>query len=455
MEKWLSYLHDNRCRFLAGLMDFLRIPSISSISSHSMDMDRAAEWVEKRLKAAGLEKVAILPTGGPPIVYGECLQDVNKPTILIYGHYDVQPVEPERAWIRAPFDPIIENERIYGRGTADAKGQILIPICAVEALIKTGTDLQVNIKFLFEGEEEISSPHLLDFLSIHKDLLSCSLVVCIDGQQWSEDQPRLIMGFRGSCGCQIDVYGPAKDLHSGNFAGTIQNPIHALSQILSSLHGADGRIAISGFYDAVRPASEAEREAIAKVPFDESQYQNEVGVGSIWGEPNFTTLERAWIRPALEVIGIWGGNYQEAIKGIIPSEAHARIQCRLVPDQDPDTTLEQIKKHIMNNSLPGVRVNVIRSFNQSLPYSIPDHHPALQIAGSVLEELYGKEPCYSRMGGSIPSLNLFYRVLGVHTLVFAFGLPDENEHSPNEFFRLSSFDLGQKAYGMLLTKMEG
>jgi acetylornithine deacetylase/succinyl-diaminopimelate desuccinylase-like protein len=453
MTPWETYLIQQKERLLNELMDFLRIPSISALSAHAGDVQRAAQWVEARMKAAGIESVRILPTGGHPVVYGEWLRAPGKPTLLIYGHFDTQPVDPLNLWDHPPFEPVIKNGRIYARGVADDKGNLFIPIIVVEAILKTSGRLPVNLKFLFEGQEELGSPQLPSFIEKHKDLLSCDLVLSADGGQWDENHPGLVLGTRGLAAVFLDIKGPDHDLHSGTYGGTVANPLHALVQILDSMHDPNGRITVDGFYDDVRVLSEEERAQIAKVPFVESEYLHETGSPSIFGEPGFTTYERGWARPTLEINGLWGGFEGEELKTVLPREAHAKVSCRLVADQDPSKIADLLIRHIHRVAPPGVTVTATEFQSGSIPYLIPPNHPGLKVAASVLKEVYGKEPYHIRMGGSIPVNALFLQSLRAYTVVFAFSLRDENQHSPNEFFRLAGYDRGQKAYGMFLERM--
>jgi acetylornithine deacetylase/succinyl-diaminopimelate desuccinylase-like protein len=453
MTPWETYLIQQQERLLSELMEFLRIPSISALPAHMPDVQRAAQWLEARMKAAGIESVRILPTGGHPVVYGEWLQAPGKPTFLIYGHFDTQPVDPLDLWDHPPFEPIIKNGRLYARGSTDDKGNLFIPIIVVEAMLKTSGRLPVNLKFLFEGQEEIGSPHLPGFIAGHKDLLSCDMVLSSDGSQWDEDHPAVVLGTRGLAAVFLDVQGPDHDVHSGTYGGTIVNPLHALVQILDSMHDPNGRIKVDGFYDDVRGLSDEEQAQIAAVPFDESAYLHETGSPSVFGEPGFTTHERAWARPTLEINGVYGGFEGEGIKTVLPSKAHAKISCRLVADQDPSKIADLLIRHIHKAAPPGVTVTATKSQSGVIPYLIPPDHPGLTVAASVLKDLYGKEPYRIRMGGTIPANALFVQALQAYTLVFAFGLQDEHQHAPNEFFRLASYDRGQKAYGMLLEQL--
>jgi acetylornithine deacetylase/succinyl-diaminopimelate desuccinylase-like protein len=453
MVTWEAYLDEHRDRLLNELLEFLKIPSISTETDHRGDVQRAAEWLEERMKAAGIESVRVMPTGGHPVVYGEWLHTPGKPTVLIYGHFDTQPVDPLDQWDTPPFEPVIRDGRIYGRGATDDKGNLFIPIIVAEAMLKTQGSLPVNVKFLFEGQEEIGSPQLPNFMSANKDLLSCDLVLSADGGQWEEDQPALVLGTRGLAAVHIDVQGPDHDLHSGTYGGTIANPIHALVQILDSMHDQDGRVTVDGFYDDVRPLTDEERELFARVPFDEAEYLNGLGANGVFGEPGFTTYERAWARPTVEVNGIYGGFQGEGQKTVLPSRARAKISCRLVADQDPSKIADLVLAHVKRVSPPRVRVTASSAESGAMPYLVPPTHGALRIAGSVLEDVYGKAPYHIRMGGTIPVNALFLQVLRVYTIVFSFGLKDERQHSPNEFFRLSSYERGQKAYGIFLKRL--
>ena len=307
MSTWQTYLDDNASRYLDELLDFLRIPSISALPEHIPDVQRAAEWVAARMRAAGIEEVRILPTGGHPVVYGEWLHAPDKPTVMIYGHFDTQPVDPLDLWTHPPFEPTIEGDRLYARGATDDKGNLLAPILAIEALLKTECALPLNVKFFFEGQEEIGSPQLPAFVAGHKELLACDLILSADGGQFSETEPALQVGLRGICALQIDVRGPTRDLHSGGFGGAVQNPIHALAHLLDSMRNPEGKIMVEGFYDAIPPLTEDERTRIAAVPYDEAAYKEDLGVADLYGEPGYSTRERTWVRPTLEVNGIWGG----------------------------------------------------------------------------------------------------------------------------------------------------
>ncbi|HEX6509283.1 MAG TPA: dipeptidase [Chloroflexota bacterium] len=447
-----EYLAERGAKSLDELENFLRIPSISALPEHAADVRRAAEWTANRLRAAGVEHVEIMPTGGHPVVYGDWLHAPGKPTVLIYGHFDVQPVDPVELWDSAPFEPQVRDGRIYARGATDMKANLLITILSVEGLLHENA-LPVNVKFFYEGQEEIGSPQLPDFVAEHRDLLACDVVLSADGTQWGEDQPSLLVGLKGGCGIQIDVRGANTDLHSGVYGGAAANPIHALVRILDSMRSPEGKILVDGFFDDVEPLSEEDRTAIAAIPFDEAAYKASIGVEELYGEPGYTTLERAWARPTLEVNGIWGGFQGEGIKTVLPREAHAKITCRLVPNQDPAAVVELLVRHVERNTPPGVRSVATPLPFVARPYLIPRDHWVNAVAADVLSNLYGRDPYYTRLGGSVPVAELFLSNLGAYTVSFAFGLEDEQMHAPNEFVRLRSFERGQEAWVALLQRL--
>ena len=448
-----AYLEQNGQAFVNQLLEFLRIPSISALSQHAADVRTAAEWVAGRMRRAGIEHVEILPTPRHPLVYGDWLHAPGRPTVLVYGHFDTQPVDPEHLWTRPPFEPWIDGDRLYARGASDDKGNMLIPILACEAWLKSQGALPVNVKFIFEGQEEIGSPYLDDFVAQHRELLACDLVLSADGGQYGPDQPALTVGTRGLCAVQIDVRGPTSDLHSGTYGGTIQNPIHALVQILASMRAPDGHILVEGFYDRVAPLTAEQRRLLHAIPHDDDRYREQLGVPALFGEPGYTTLERQGVRPTLEVNGIWGGFQGEGVKTVLPAEAHAKITCRLVPDQDPAEVQALIESHVRRHAPPGVRVEVQKLPGLARPYAMPVDHWGNRAAADVLKEVYGREPVYQWMGGTVPLYEVFLSKLGAYTVTFAFGLPDERVHAPDEFFRLSSFRRGQLAWARLLARL--
>lgn len=456
MKPWESYLAEHRDAALADMVELLRIPSISSLKEHLPDVERAAQWTANRLRQAGIENVQVMPTAGHPVVYGDWLHAPGKPTLLIYGHFDVQPVDPLNLWTNPPFEPTVRDGRVYARGAGDDKGNLIIPILVAEAFLKSEGKLPVNLKFIFEGQEEIGSPQFVPFVGDHKDLLAADLVISADGAQEAEDQPVLLVGLKGLVPMQIDVFGAKSDLHSGVYGGAVPNPVHALVRILDSLRAPDGKIAVPGFFDEVVDLTEDERRQIAAVPFDEMAYYSELGVSEGFGEPNYTARERAWARPTLEINGIWGGFQGEGVKTVLPKEAHAKITCRLVANQDPNRIYEAIAAYVQRvaaEQTPGVRVQIIQQPGVAYPYLMPADHPANRLVGGVLTDLYGNPPYFVRMGGSVPVLVAFLRQLGVYTVTLAFALEDERHHAPDEFFRLSSFEKGKQAFGDVWEKI--
>jgi acetylornithine deacetylase/succinyl-diaminopimelate desuccinylase-like protein len=402
-----------------------------------------------------MEHVEVMETGGHPVVYADWLHAPGKPTVLIYGHFDVQPADPLSLWESPPFEPVIQEGRVYARGASDDKGNMLAPLLALEALLAAEGALPVNVKCFWEGQEEIGSPTLPAFVAAHRDRFACDFVLSADGGQWGEEQPELLVGLRGLCALQVDVVGPAYDVHSGLYGGALQNPIHALAALLASLRDAEGRVRVEGFYDDVLELSAAERAEIARIPYDEAGVRQNLGVDTFFGEAGYSVLERSWVRPTLEVNGIWGGFQGEGVKTVLPSAAHAKITCRLVANQKPQRIVQQVKAHLERHAPPGVRVTVTVKENGAIPYWMPGEHPGNQAARAILVEEYGKEPYLARSGGSIPVTAMFLESLGAYTVSFGFGLDDERQHSPNEFFRLSNFVRGQRAYCKLLHGLAG
>ena len=453
---WQTYLEDHQGRFVDELLDFVRIPSVSAKDENFGDVVRAGHWVVERLTRAGIENVRFMETQTHPVVYGDWLKaGSDKPTVLIYGHFDVQPAEPFDLWESPPFEPVVVDDTVRGRGASDDKGGMLIPILAAEALLSTEGKLPVNVKFFFEGQEEIGSPTLAPFIAENTRLLQADMIFSADGGQWDENQPNMIIGLKGLVGCEITVSGAKGDQHSGMQGGGIANPIHALSHIIASMKGLDGKITVEGFYDDVVPLSEPDRQAIAKVPFDEGRYISDLGVPDVFGEPGYSTNERLWARPTLELNGIWGGYQGKGTKTVLPAQAHAKITCRLVANQDPERIYDLLKAHVEANIPTGVSAEVKRLPGSANPFLTPSGHNSSKIAAEVLSEVYGKDPYIVRTGGSIPVMSMLLDQLGIHATIFAFGLEDEKVHAPNEFFRLSSFRRGQQAYCQLLNKLGG
>ncbi|MEX0284200.1 MAG: dipeptidase [Paracoccaceae bacterium] len=453
---WQEYLTTHQSRFVDELLDFVRIPSVSASADYAQDVRRAGEWVVERVMAAGMENVRLMETGGHPVVYGDWLHaGADKPTILIYGHFDVQPAEPFDLWDSPAFEPEVRQGCVWGRGASDDKGGMLIPVVALEAMMKTAGRLPVNVKCFFEGQEEIGSPELPAFVAANRDLLSCDMIFSADGLQWSADEAMLITGLKGLVGMEISLRGATSDQHSGLHGGGIANPLMSLSQLLASMKDPDGSITVDGFYDGIPDLTDDERAAIARVPFDEAEYLAETGAPAAVGEPGYTVRERLWARPTLEVNGLWGGYQGLGTKTVLPSEASAKITCRLVAPQDPDQIYNLIESHVHANLPPGVTVEVTRLAGNADPFLVPNGHNASRVAAEVLAELYDAEPYETRLGGSIPVMTTFLKELGVHGVMFGFSVGDENLHAPNEFFRLANFERGQVAYCRLLEKLGG
>ncbi len=435
-----------RQQTLAEVIEFASIPSVSTDPLHRADVERAAAWVAGRLAAAGPFNVQILPTAQHPVVYAEWLGAPGAPTVLVYGHYDVQPPEPLEKWTSEPFKPTVREGRLYARGVSDDKGPMLIPIKVAEAFFTAGGALPINLKCLFEGEEEIGSPSLEPFVREQAERLAGDLVLSADGAMWRISEPSITVACRGLVGMELSVYGPAKDLHSGRHGGGVANPLHALASLIDSLHDADGRVAVAGFYDAVQEMSAEERKAIAALPFDEAAYLAQVGAPAGFGEQGYGTLERQWIRPTVEVNGLWGGYEGAGGKTIVPAEAHAKLSCRLVPAQDPQDILDKLASHLRGHVPPAVRLTMAPGDHAALPYEIPASHPGLALARSALFRVYGQEPVLVRMGGTVPICDAFRRVLGMETVFFSFSTADEDFHAPNEFFRLNRLWEGLEAW---------
>ena len=442
----LEYLAAHGDRILGELIEFARIPSVSTDPEHRDDMPRAAEWVAARLREAGPINVRILPTGGHPVVYGEWLGAANAPTLLVYGHYDVQPPDPLERWLSDPFQPEVRDGRLYGRGVSDNKGPMLIPLRVAQAFFATRAGLPLNVKFLFEGEEEIGSRNLEPFLVTNREMLRADSVLSADGAMWRSDEPSITIASRGVAGLEFSLKGANRSLHSGRYGGSIANALHAMAELVASLHARDGRVAVAGFYDDVVALPEDERREIRALPFDEARFLSGVGAPAPFGEPGYSTLERQWIRPTLEVNGMWGGYQGQGSQTVTPNEAHAKLSCRLVPDQDPDAIRALVARHLETHVPAGVNLSVGGDRHAAPPYRIPSDHPGLLTAERVLEQVYGKKALRVRMGSTLPVSELFKKVLGIDTVFFSFSTADEDFHSPNEFFRVRRLHEGLEAW---------
>jgi Acetylornithine deacetylase/Succinyl-diaminopimelate desuccinylase and related deacylases len=443
MENILSFIESNRERYLSELKELLAIPSVSSQKERKPDMRRAAEWLKNHMSNIGLQNVQIMETEGHPVVYADWLDAVGLPTILIYGHYDVQPEDPVDLWTTPPFEATIRGENLYARGASDDKGQIFIHLKAIEAFLKNGGTLPVNIKIIFEGEEEIGSDNLPKFVSEHKDLLKADVIVISDSGMFAKGVPSVTYALRGLAYMEVEVTGPNSDLHSGSFGGSVHNPIQVLTEMIASLHDKNGRIAVKGMYNDVRPLTKAERAAFKKLPWNDKKYAKSLGLKQLYGEKGFTTLERLWARPTLECNGIWGGYTGEGTKTVLPSKAFAKISMRIVPDQSSAKIAKLFEKHLKAIAPKTVDIKV-RYLNGGEPAITPVDSPGVKAAVAALEKGFGKKPLYQREGGSIPIVVDFKKLLGIDSVLLGFGLPDENAHAPNEFINLDNFFGGIK-----------
>ena len=435
-----EYIEANKERFFDELFSLLRIPSVSSLDEHKPDMMRCAQRLTELLKEAGADHAEIYPTSGHPVVFASRTVDPSLSTVLVYGHYDVQPVDPIELWNSDPFEPEIRDGAIYARGANDDKGQLFMHVKAFEYLSRTGK-LRHNVKFILEGEEEIGSPSLAAWARDHKDLLKADIILVSDTTMISEQVPSINCGLRGLSYVEIKVTGPDKDLHSGHYGGAVANPVNVLCDIVSSLIDRDGHITVKGFYDDVIELSAEDRAKLARAPFDPDEYKKFLNIAEVKGEKGYTTLERTGIRPCLDVNGIWGGYTGEGAKTVLPSEAHAKISMRLVPDQDSEKITELFEKHIRSIAPPYVKVDVKR-YHGGNGFLIPISSPAYQAASRAMTEVYGTEPVPSRGGGSIPILADLQKILGIDPLLMGFGLERDTIHSPNESYLLSQFFKG-------------
>ena len=435
----IAYARENRGRFLEELKDLLRIPSVSTLPEHKPDIERAARWVADDLNRTGMEHVEIIPTAGHPLVYGDWLHAPGKPTVLCYGHYDVQPVDPVDEWSTPPFEPTERDGSLYARGSTDDKGQMVMHLKAIESLMKVGGKLPVNVRVLIEGEEEISGEGIETFVRNHPEHLTCDVVIVSDTEMFAPGLPSLTVGLRGLCYTELVAQGPASDLHSGSYGGASPNPFFALCQIIAKLKDDQGHILIPGFYDKVKSPTEAELKAWASLPFDESEYiRSEVGSTKLTGEPGYSVLYRTWARPTLEVHGMPGGFTGAGAKTVIPARATAKISMRLVPDQRPEEIFELYRDYVMSIVPEGIRLEV-KLLNTGAAVAVSTDSPFVQVASQAMADVYGKETVYIRTGGSIPIVATFQEALKAPVLLMGFGLPDCAAHGPNEKFLIENF----------------
>ena len=440
MTLWKDYLDKNKEKFLNELLELLRIPSVSARTEHKNDMVKTAEAVKQRLIEAGVDKAEIYSTEGHPVVYAEKIIDKDKPTVLVYGHYDVQPADPLELWNSPPFEPVIKDDKIFARGACDDKGQFYMHVKALEIMNNTNT-LPVNIKFIIEGEEEIGSPNLGKFVKQNRKLLEADVILISDTAMISLDNPSIDIGVRGLSYIEVEVTGPNRDLHSGVYGGAVANPITILAKMIASCHDENNYITIPGFYDDVINVPKAERKLLAEAPFDKDEYKKDLGIKKLWGEKGFTTNERTGIRPTLEVNGIWGGYTGEGSKTVLPSKAFAKISARLVPDQSSADITKKLIEYFEESAPAGVTVKATEHHGGE-PYMTPIDSPAYKAAAKAIKTTFGKDPVPVRGGGSIPICALFEEELGIKIVFLGFGLDSDNLHSPNEKFDIANFYKG-------------
>jgi acetylornithine deacetylase/succinyl-diaminopimelate desuccinylase-like protein len=440
-ERYLDEHHADR---IATFEDFLRIPSISGLPQHAGDCRRAAEFLADDMRRAGIEHVEVSETGGHPTVYGDWLHAEGAPAVLVYGHYDVQPVDPLDLWEKPPFEPVQHDGRIFARGAADDKGQIQMHVRAAEALLRTRGSLPLNVRYMFEGEEESTSVHMNAWLEANRQRLAADVVIVSDTSFFEGNIPAIPLSQRGMVYAQIDVVGPRIDAHSGGYGGMIENPANALAQIIAALKGPDGRVRIPHFYDDVVPLTDDERQILAALPFDESEVAERLGVPELVGEVGYSVLERNGARPTLDINGIWGGFQGEGSKTIIPAHAHAKVSCRLVVRQEPERIFELLRDFVLSIAPPGVKV-VVQLLGAGSPSVTRSDHPAAQAAARAMESAFGRAPLFTRGGGSIPVCASFDSILGLPVVMAGFANEDSNAHAPNESFVMDNYERGIRA----------
>jgi acetylornithine deacetylase/succinyl-diaminopimelate desuccinylase-like protein len=441
MNEVVDFINVNRDRYVEELKQYLAIPSISALPEHAADVRRAAQWTADALTAVGLQNVRLIDTPGNPVVYGDWLNAPGRPTILFYGHYDVQPVDPVNLWTSPPFEATVRDGEIYARGAADDKGQVFMHIKAVEAYMRQMGSLPLNIRFFIEGEEEVGSVNLDDFVKSHKQDLAADVVVISDSGMFDRGVPSICYGLRGLMYFQIDLRGTKSDLHSGSFGGAVANPAFVLSQVLAQMKDRGGRIKIPGFYDDVRALSEAERAEWKKLPFNETKYRKELGAPKLFGESTYSTLERVWARPTFEVNGLLSGFTGEGAKTVLPATAMAKVSMRLVPDQDPKKIGDLFEAYVQKICPKTVELKITR-MQGGKPWMTEFDNKYVRAAGRAIEQGFGQAPVFTREGGSIPVVSTFQEELGLPSVLFGVGLPDENAHAPDERLDLGNFHNG-------------
>jgi acetylornithine deacetylase/succinyl-diaminopimelate desuccinylase-like protein len=441
---FLEYIENHRDQNLEELTEFLRIRSVSTKSEYKPDIERAAKWLAEKLRSSGMEKIEIYPTKMHPLVYAESKQIAGRPTILFYGHYDVQPAEPLNLWSSPPFEPAVRNGNLFGRGTADDKGQVHIHLKALEALVKTEGELPLNVKVMIEGEEEVGSVSLWDFVVQHRNQLKADALVVSDTSMLAKGVPSITYGLRGLNYYQIEITGPVQDLHSGVFGGAVPNPLTILAEMIAKLHDKNFHVTVPGFYDDVATISRAERKALNSLPWREKDFRKNVGAPALCGEKGYTIPEQLWCRPTMETNGIWGGYMEEGAKTVIPSKAHAKLSTRLVPNQDPAKIAKLVEKYI-RKLLPDTVKCKFEVLSTGKPWVAPYSHPIFQKAMHALEQGFGRKAVFIREGGSIPFVTQMHDTFNVPCVLLGFGLPDENAHAPDEHISLENYFGGIKS----------
>lgn len=452
LMSFLEYIENHRDQNLAELGEFLRIPSVSTKSEHKPDIERAAKWVAEKLRAAGMEKVEIFPTKLHPLVYGESKLQPGKPTILFYGHYDVQPAEPLHLWTSPAFEPTVRDGNLFGRGTADDKGQVHIHLKALEALFQSAGQLPLNVKAIIEGEEEVGSVSLWDFVIKNRERLKADALVVSDTSMLAKGVPSITYALRGLNYYQVEVSGPAQDLHSGVFGGAAPNPITILAEMIAKLHDKNFHVTVPGFYDDVATISKQERKALNSLPWKEKEFRRTVGAPDLCGEKGYTIVERLWCRPTLDLNGIWGGYMGEGSKTVIPAKAYAKLSTRLVPDQDPHKIAKLVERHI-RKLLPDCVKCDFKLLSTGKPWAAPYSHPIFQKAIHALEQGFGKKAVFIREGGSIPFVTQMHDTFKVPCVLLGFGLPDENAHAPDEHISLENYFGGIKSVAIFYDQL--
>lgn len=446
LQNALEYAHQNRDRFLDELIEVLKIPSISTDAEYNDEVQRAAEWMANHLRELGIENVEVMSTdGGHPVVYGDYIQKPGAPTVLVYGHYDVQPADPLELWETGPFEPQVRGDLLFGRGASDMKGQVLATFQAIESLMKGGGELPVNVKFLLEGEEEIGSKHLEPFLQKHADRFKADVSLNPDAGMMGVDMPTITYGLRGLAYMEINVWGPKADLHSGLYGGAVHNPAQVLAELIAKMHDDKGRITLPGFYEGVRPITEQERADFARLPNDDQHYLEETGVPALWGEEGYISAERTGARPTLEVNGLLSGWTGPGSKTVLPAKAMAKISCRLVPDQNDDEVVKQMNRFMEENAPKTVTWEVKKLTGS--PFAIADlNNPGVKAMHAAMEAAWGVRPLYRREGGSIGAVAMLQQICGVESVLVGMGLPSDNVHSPNEHLHLPTWHKGIDAF---------